>query len=142
MQAMQSENTLKKEDLLCRSCMTDALGFGKAMCDTHGNEFVDWKCMFCCSIALFICTGGTGNYCTPCHNDAMAGRLHGKTQSQCVGGKECPLGIDRHPKADMDPKKSRFPLGCSLCRSEKINLVANNDKATVGVNLERRGSMV
>ena len=79
MQAMQSENSLKKEDLFCKKCMTEELGFGKAMCEQHGNEFVDWKCMFCCSIALFICAAGTGNYCTPCHNDAMAGRLSVKT---------------------------------------------------------------
>ena len=78
-QAMQSENNLKKEDLLCKRCSIEELGLGRAMCEKHGNEFVDWKCMFCCSIALFICSGGTGNYCTPCHNDAMAGRLNVKT---------------------------------------------------------------
>ena len=31
-QAMQSENSLKKEDLLCRTCMTKELGFGQSMC--------------------------------------------------------------------------------------------------------------
>jgi hypothetical protein len=92
MQAMQSENNTNKEDLLCKHCTTEALGFGKSMCDKHGNEFVDWKCMFCCSIALFYCAGGTGHYCTPCHNDAMnGGKHHAKTK--CKGGKECPLGI-------------------------------------------------
>lgn len=91
LQAMQSEDKIKPEDLLCKRCLTLSLDWGKAMCDKHGNEFVDWKCMYCCSIALFICTGGTGNYCTPCHNDAMAGRLSVKTQ--CKGGDACPLKI-------------------------------------------------
>ena len=110
------------------------------MCDLHGNEFVDWKCLFCCSLATFICAGGTGHYCTPCHNDAMAGRLNTKTQ--CVGGAECPLGVPRHPKANRDAKKARFPLGCSLCRSEKIALIKTNENANAGMNVERRGSML
>mmetsp|Transcript_10738 Transcript_10738/g.13414 ORF Transcript_10738/g.13414 Transcript_10738/m.13414 type:complete len:90 (-) Transcript_10738:416-685(-) len=84
LQAMQTEDKLKKEDLKCKRCLTKELDWGKAMCEKHGNEFVDWKCMYCCSIALFICAGGTGNYCTPCHNDAMAGRLSVKTS--CKGG--------------------------------------------------------
>lgn len=141
MQAMQAENSLKKEQLLCRVCLVKELGLGKQMCDKHGNEFVDWKCMYCCSIALFICTGGTGNYCTPCHNDAMAGKLNPKTE--CTGGKDCPLGVPKHPKAGRDAK-ARFALGCSLCRSEKLELLAKNDKNqdNGGMNLERRNSMI
>ena len=84
--------------------------------------------------------GGNGNFCTPCHNDAMAGRLNPK--SDCVGGDDCPLGVPSHPKADRDAKKARYPLGCRLCRSEKIALVAENTKASAGLNLERRGSML
>ena len=110
------------------------------MCEKHGNEFVDWKCLFCCSLATFICAGGTGHYCTPCHNDAMAGRLSVKTE--CCGGKECPLGVPNHPKADRNANKARFPLGCSLCRSEKITLIKNNENADVGVNVEKRGDML
>ena len=140
MQAMQSEGNINKEDLLCKGCATEALGYGKSMCDKHGNEFVDWKCMFCCSIALFYCSGGTGDYCTPCHNDAMAGKR--KVQTNCTGGKDCKLGLDRHPKADANPNKGKYPLGCSLCRSEHLALIGNNDKADAGVNLERRGSMI
>ena len=140
LQAMQNENELQKEDLLCKKCLTNEMGFGLAICEKHGNEFIDWKCMYCCSLATFICAGGTGNYCTPCHNDAMAGRLNPK--SQCVGGKECPIGVPKHPIAGRDPKTARFPLGCSLCRSEKLNLIASNEEADTGMNVERRGSML
>ena len=137
---MQSENSIKKEDLLCKTCAFEALGYGKSMCEKHGNEFVDWKCMFCCSIALFYCAGGTGDYCTPCHNDAMAGKR--KVQTDCSGGDDCKLGLAMHPQANADPKLGKFALGCSLCRSEKLALIGNNDKANAGVNLERRGSML
>jgi len=137
---MQSEDNLKKEDLLCKKCISKTLDWGKAMCEPHGNEFVDWKCMYCCSIALFICTGGTGNYCTPCHNDAMAGRLNPTTK--CKGGDKCPLKIPVHPVASKDAKISRFALGCSLCRSEKLSSIKNNENGSTGANIERRGSMV
>ena len=137
---MQSEDKTKKEDLLCKRCMSRELDWGKTTCEKHGNEFIDWKCMYCCSITLFICGGGSGNYCTPCHNDAMAGRLAPK--SECVGGDECPLKIPKHPKADRDPKKARFALGCSICRSDKLDMIADNQSGGTGANLERRGSML
>ena len=34
-----------------------------------------------------------------------------------------------------------FPLGCSLCRSEKLELIERNEKASNGVNLESRQDM-
>ena len=104
------------------------------MCEKHGNEFVDWKCMYCCSIALFFCGGGGGKFCTPCHNDAMNGGP--KVRTQCTGGENCPLGLKKHPKADGDRNKSSYPLGCSICRSEKLALIAQNENAGAGVNLE------
>ena len=108
--------------------------YGKEMCEKHGNEYCDWKCMYCCSIALFYCAGGRMKFCTPCHNDAMNGGA--KVKTQCTGGENCPLGLKKHPKADGDRNKSSFPLGCSLCRSEKLALIAQNKNATAGINLE------
>ena len=70
----------------------------------------------------------------------MAGRLKPKTD--CTGGENCPLGLVEHPKASGDAKKSRFALGCSLCRSEHLGKIAENADASTGVNLERRGSMI
>ena len=34
-------------------------------------------------------------------------------------GKNCPLHMP-HPRAGGDAKKSAFPLGCSICRSEHL----------------------
>ena len=138
-QAMQTESTMKKQDLMCEPCATEELGFGEEMCEKHGNEYCDWKCMYCCSIALFFCGGGGGKFCTPCHNDAMNGGA--KVKTQCTGGENCPLGLKKHPKADGDRNKSSFPLGCSLCRSEKLALIAQNKNATAGINLEQRADM-
>ena len=142
MQAMVSDDNLKKEELLCKTCLTESLGFGEAMCKTHGNEFIDWKCMYCCSIAVFYCVSGRYTFCTPCHNDIMAGTLKDKILSKCLGGPGCPLNIPSHPEASDETAKSKYPLGCSLCRSEKVAQMADNKTASAGVNLERRGSMI
>ena len=64
-----------------------------------------------------------------------------KVQTGCTGGENCPLGLRSHPKADGDAKKSAYPLGCSLCRSEKLALIAENEDASAGVNLEKREDM-
>ena len=42
-------------------------------------------------------------------------------------GINCPLGI-AHPPPHWDPKKGGvFPLGCGICRSEKLSILANNN---------------
>lgn len=69
----------------------------------------------------------------------MNGGQH-KPQTDCIGGPNCPIGLKKHPKADRDRNKS-FPLGCSLCRSEKLEKIHENEKATCGVNLEQRQDM-
>ena len=138
-QAMQTEDSMKREELMCGPCSTAELGFGKEMCERHGNEFVDWKCMYCCSIALFFCHGGASKYCWPCHNDRLKRGAY--VQIECTGGENCPLGLKWHPKAGTGKKESNYPLGCSLCRSEKLALIAQNDNANTGVNLEKREDM-
>ena len=32
-------------------------------------------------------------------------------------------------------------MGCSLCRSEKLTLISDNEEATIGANLENRADM-
>jgi len=59
-------------------------------------------------------------------------------KTDCEGGVNCGLGISRHP---IGPTK--FALGCSLCRSEKLgalNMVMVEGGG--GFNLEKREDMV
>jgi E3 ubiquitin-protein ligase MYCBP2 len=74
--AMGAENTLRKENLLCNDCKSEELGFGQKDCKLHGNRFIDFKCMYCCSVAMFVCSGASNYFCQPCHNDAMNGGRH------------------------------------------------------------------
>ena len=58
----------------------------------------------------------------------------------CEGGPQCHLGVWKHPKADPDVKKSKYALGCGLCRSEKLSVIVRPAK-NAGVNLETREEM-
>ena len=121
------------KNFLCQQCMEVELGYGKEFCDLHGNEFADFKCQYCCSIALYVCDNGTKFYCQPCFNDLMEKKISVKTD--CTGGKNCALGISSHPKAP-----TKFPLGCSLCRSEKMEVLVK-ESGQAGFNIEKRNDM-
>ena len=82
------------------------------MCEKHGDEYIAWKCMFCCSEALFVCGGGSAYYCEHCHDV-------GRKFEDCKG-RNCPLGI-LHPPPSANVKLSAMPLGCSACRADRIN---------------------
>jgi hypothetical protein len=98
-------------------CAPNALvflgGAGVKNCDVHGTDYIEFKCKFCCSVALWFCHGNT-HYCDPCHK--VAGKAHPK---DCPGNnkaEKCPLKID-HPASGEE-----FALGCGLCRSSLINV--------------------
>lgn len=127
------------ECFMCRQCASIELGYGKDFCDIHGNEFIDYKCMFCCSIALFVSDSGKKFDCEPCLHNAM--EKSRKVMTDCTGGAKCPLGIHRHPAADPDANKSKYALGCGLCRSEKLSVIVRPVTQSAGVNLETREEM-
>lgn len=41
----------KHEDLVCANCCEIPI----TNCKKHGNEFIDFKCRYCCSVALWFC---------------------------------------------------------------------------------------
>ena len=111
--ALGQEERASKEDLRCKDCQLKASGgAGQKECKKHSKEQIDWKCNFCCSVALFHCFGTT-YFCKRCHDE------HPKNITRDCGGVNCPLGVP-HPPADKDHLKSTFALGCSICRSENL----------------------
>ena len=50
-------------ELVCPNCCP--LSF-KNKCRIHGVEYIEYKCRFCCSIALWFCFGNS-HFCEPCH---------------------------------------------------------------------------
>ena len=107
---------------MCQDCLLKEMGAGQTTCKKHGNVQIDWKCMFCCSTALFCCFG-THYFCNDCHEEYCNNGCVVKLKD--CHGINCPLGI-AHPPACADPKKGGvFPLGCGICRSEKLEKLKN-----------------
>lgn len=38
------------------------------MCPKHGTDFLEYKCRYCCSVAVYFCFGTT-HFCNACHED-------------------------------------------------------------------------
>ena len=110
------------ENLRCKECLSKELGFGQLTCKRHGADFIDYKCRFCCKIALYVCFNGT-HLCESCHLKACRTTLNFHRDAKYIkcssSTGKCPLGIEDHALAWKNP---RFALGCSLCRSEKMHL--------------------
>lgn len=82
----QERQEHKPEELQCAKCSSVGIGAGVKDCKKHGTEYIDFKCKFCCSIALWFCWGNT-HFCDPCHR--VAGRNKVKP---CKGPGKCDLG--------------------------------------------------
>ena len=117
----------KREHMLCRGCRNKALGFGVAFCEVegHGDAYIDYKCRFCCEVAVFFCFGGTP-FCQGCHNKLERGELdleQDPREAKCTKKDKtgrCHLGIEDHAAAAEQPIVA---LGCGLCRSKKLAMM-------------------
>jgi E3 ubiquitin-protein ligase MYCBP2 len=103
-------------DLVCPACQPHS---AELDCPKHGREFLEYKCRFCCSVAVFFCFGTT-HFCEQCHNQpGQMQQLQAAQQlPQCPAGPcgrqlegDCPLGM-QHP-----PSGEECALGCSICRN-------------------------
>ena len=57
----------KEEELVCGKCCAKNVG-GNVTCKVHKEDFIEYKCRYCCKVAIFFCWGNT-HFCEPCHND-------------------------------------------------------------------------
>ncbi|CEO96492.1 hypothetical protein PBRA_005101 [Plasmodiophora brassicae] len=83
-------------ELVCGTCS----GIGVAECATHGKEFIQFKCRFCCNLSTWHCWGTT-HFCDDCHrrqeaHDYMSTKAP-EELPQCEGPDKCPLGIEHPP---------------------------------------------
>eukprot|EP01103_Thecamoeba_quadrilineata_P003014 TRINITY_DN1284_c0_g1_i1.p1 TRINITY_DN1284_c0_g1~~TRINITY_DN1284_c0_g1_i1.p1 ORF type:complete len:639 (-),score=104.11 TRINITY_DN1284_c0_g1_i1:61-1977(-) len=91
--------------LLCPQCIN-------ANCIIHGTEFIEYACLYCCSVATYHC-GGNYYCCTPCHS--MASTLFPKTREMLELENPCP-GLDKCPLKILHPRGEKFALGCGMCK--------------------------
>ncbi|XP_037787011.1 E3 ubiquitin-protein ligase MYCBP2-like isoform X1 [Penaeus monodon] len=103
-------------ELVCGACSDVSRA---QMCPKHGTDFLEYKCRYCCSVAVFFCFGTT-HFCNACHDDFQRVTNIPKTElphcpagprAQQLEGEECPLHV-QHP-----PTGEEFALGCGVCRN-------------------------
>ena len=122
-------------ELLCGACSDVAHA---QVCPRHGTEYLEYKCRFCCSVAVYfwyvrgltrranrcaiIFSFGTTHFCTGCHDDFQRlMSLPKERLPQCPVGPrcvqlegDCPLRI---AKASHAATGEECALGCALCRN-------------------------
>ncbi|KAI5730737.1 hypothetical protein M8J76_016854 [Diaphorina citri] len=103
-------------ELVCGACSDVSRA---QMCPKHGQDFLEYKCRYCCSVAVFFCFGTT-HFCNACHEDFQRVTNIVTTQlPYCpagpkavqLEGDECPLHVE-HPATGEE-----FALGCGICRN-------------------------
>uniref|UniRef100_A0A915IBF2 RCR-type E3 ubiquitin transferase n=1 Tax=Romanomermis culicivorax TaxID=13658 RepID=A0A915IBF2_ROMCU len=70
-------------ELLCGACSDVSQA---QICPQHGTDFLEYKCRYCCSIAVFFCFGTT-HFCSQCHDEFQ--RLISMPKNQMP---QCPVG--------------------------------------------------
>jgi len=105
----------KAEELICGKCA--GIGNMKS-CKIHGNDFLEYKCKFCCSVAQWFCWGTT-HFCQNCHQRQLNGdyisKYPIKKLPKCPGPMKCPLKIEHLPNG------TEFAIGCAICRNNIEN---------------------
>ncbi|OPJ66985.1 E3 ubiquitin-protein ligase MYCBP2 isoform A [Patagioenas fasciata monilis] len=103
-------------ELICGACSDVSRA---QMCPKHGTDFLEYKCRYCCSVAVFFCFGTT-HFCNACHDDFQRMTSIPKEElphcpagpkGKQLEGTECPLHVV-HP-----PTGEEFALGCGVCRN-------------------------
>nr|XP_033805293.1 E3 ubiquitin-protein ligase MYCBP2 isoform X3 [Geotrypetes seraphini] len=103
-------------ELICGACSDISRA---QMCPKHGTDFLEYKCRYCCSVAVFFCFGTT-HFCNACHDDFQRMTSIPKEElphcpagpkGKQLEGTECPLHVV-HP-----PTGEEFALGCGVCRN-------------------------
>lgn len=105
--AEDRQGSFNEKDLICGSCSSKG-GNGNG-CIKHGNEYVEYKCRFCCNIACWFCWGTT-HFCDDCHR--IAAEISKRPKNKLP---PCTCKIE-HP-----PNGEEFCVGCSICRLESRN---------------------
>jgi len=126
--AAGNDSNFDASELMCPSCSPLLV----EDCPKHGKDYIEFKCRYCCQIAVWFCFGTT-HFCEACHNNnGQLTKCKKEKLVQCpckpksrtglpeklpdIDGKpqKCPLGIN-HP-----PHGEEFCLGCGLCRGKNF----------------------
>ena len=109
-QLVEDDRQYDPAELVCAKCASYAGGVTD--CPKHGEDFTQYKCHYCCDLAVWFCWGTT-HFCETCHDAWEARRDTPKDQlPACPGLPLCPLQV-QHP-----PNGEEFAMGCAACRED------------------------
>jgi len=127
--AAGGDSNFDPSELMCPSCSPLLV----EDCPKHGKDYIEFKCRYCCSIAVWFCFGTT-HFCEACHNNN--GKLTKTKKENLV---QCPCkpknrhGLPEKLPDDKDgnpakcplvinhpPHGEEFCLGCGLCRGKNF----------------------
>lgn len=109
-QLVEDERQFDPAELVCAKCVSYA--GGETDCPKHGEDYTQYKCRYCCDLAVWFCWGTT-HFCEPCHNIWEQRRDSPREElPQCPGLPLCPLQVV-HPANGEE-----FAMGCAACREE------------------------
>jgi hypothetical protein len=81
------------DSYLCPRCSREFLGM---KCPVHGEQFMVYKCFWCCNPATFLCYGNTTHFCSVCHEKPVEranGTIpYGKCDGKCPFSPHPPNG--------------------------------------------------
>lgn len=100
---LEAAADFKEEELVCGKCSSKNLD-GKITCPKHNEDYIEFKCRYCCGLSQWFCFGTT-HFCDPCHRVAGNNKI-----TKCPGKDKCGLTV-AHPDNGEE-----FALGCGLCR--------------------------
>ncbi|CAD8083971.1 unnamed protein product [Paramecium primaurelia] len=111
----EGDKQYKPEELICANCCEVPVG---ETCQVHGKEYIEFKCKFCCQIAVWFCWGTT-HFCEDCHkrqcNGDYVSKIPKEKLPKCPGKDKCPIKMDH--KANGEEQA----LGCAICRNQRAN---------------------
>ncbi len=114
----EGQQNYKPNELVCGKCAATGSTAGVKTCKTHGTEYIEYKCRFCCSVAQWYCWGTT-HFCQSCHTRQAKGDYVSKYPAsklpKCPGPALCPLKV-MHPANGTE-----FAIGCAICRNHLEN---------------------
>ena len=74
---VDDNDNFNEKELVWGSWVAAKLG-GQTHCETHGNDYIEYKCRYWCNYARWFCHGDT-HYCEPCHSSGN------RTPKPCPG---------------------------------------------------------
>ncbi|CAD8152124.1 unnamed protein product [Paramecium octaurelia] len=111
----EGDKQYKPEELICANCCDVPVG---ETCQTHGKEYIEFKCKFCCQIAVWFCWGTT-HFCEDCHkrqcNGDYVSKIPKEKLPKCPGKDKCPIKMEHKPNGEEQA------LGCAICRNQRAN---------------------